>query len=153
MQEPILKASRYSPAFEGHWDDEVHLTFAQREKSRCRATTCQGHGIGWILPRGTVLADGDALLCETREVVLVRAASEALAEAISDDPLLLLRAAYHLGNRHVGIQVLPGALRFSRDHVLEAMVEGLGLEIRAVDDAFSPEAGAYGAHGHGHAHD
>jgi urease accessory protein len=82
--------------------------------------------------------------------VLVRAATESLTEASTEDPLLLCRAAYHLGNRHVSLQVLPGRLRFPRDHVLEEMLERLGLEVSAVDDAFTPESGAYASHSHAH---
>ena len=81
--------------------------------------------------------------------VRVRAADEPVSEVRCDTPLLLARACYHLGNRHVSLQVLPGCLRFPRDHVLEEMLEGLGLSVRAVDDAFHPEAGAYAVHSHG----
>ena len=72
-------------------------------------------------------------------------------EAASEDPLQLARAAYHLGNRHVAVQILPGKLRFARDHVLGEMLRGLGLPVAEIDAAFEPESGAYGAHG-GHAH-
>ena len=98
-----------------------------------------------------MLCDGDALVCENSQMIMVRAASESLTEARSNDAHLLLRAAYHLGNRHVSLQILPGALRFPRDHVLEEMLEGLGLEVRAIDDAFTPESGAYAVHAHVHA--
>lgn len=156
MDELTLQAYHHDTAFDGTWQDEVHLVYAEREKSRYRTTTERGQGIGWFLPRGSVLCDGDALVCEDRQVILIRAASETLSEASSDDPLQLLRAAYHLGNRHVTLQILPGVLRFPRDHVLESMLEGLGLTVRAVDDAFHPEAGAYAVHSdgqhHGHSH-
>jgi urease accessory protein len=151
MDELFLEAYQHATAFDGSWQDEVHLVFSEREKSRYRTTTEQGQDIGWFLPRGTVLCDGDALVCGSKAIILVRAASESLTEASSDDPLLLLRAAYHLGNRHVSLQILPGALRFPRDHVLEDMLEGLGLNVRAVDDAFTPETGAYALQGHVHA--
>ena len=151
MDELMLEAYQHATAFDGSWQDEVHLVFSEREKSRYRTTTERGQDLGWFLPRGTVLCDGDALVCGNAEIVLVRAASESLTEASSDDPQLLLRAAYHLGNRHVSLQVLPGALRFPRDHVLEEMLEGLGLTVRAVDDAFTPESGAYALQGHIHA--
>ena len=119
----MLEAYQHATAFDGSWQDEVHLVFSEREKSRYRTTTQQGKDIGWFLPRGTVLCEGDALVCGDKEIILVRAASESLTEASSDDPLLLLRAAYHLGNRHVNLQILPGALRFPRDQVLEEMLE------------------------------
>lgn len=150
MDELTLEAYQHATAFDGSWQDEVHLVFAEREKSRYRTTTDGGKDIGWFLPRGIVLCDGDALVCENNEIVLIRAATESLTEASSDDPLLLLRAAYHLGNRHVNLQVLPGRLRFPRDHVLEEMLAGLGLEVTAVDDAFTPESGAYTSHSHPH---
>ena len=150
MDELTLEAYQHATAFDGSWQDEVHLVYAEREKSRYRTTTHSGQDIGWFLPRGIVLCDGDALVCENNAIILVRAASESLTEASSDDPLLLLRAAYHLGNRHVSLQVLPGRLRFPRDHVLEEMLEGLGLTVSAVDDAFTPESGAYTSQGHPH---
>lgn len=155
MDELTLEAYHHASAFDGTWQDEVHLVFSEREKSRYRTTTETGRDLGWFLPRGIVLCDGDALVCGNKEIVLVRAASETLSEARSDDALLLLRAAYHLGNRHVSLQVLPGALRYPRDHVLDEMLEGLGLELSAVDDAFTPESGAYatGHAVHTHAHD
>jgi urease accessory protein len=150
MDELTLEAYQHATAFDGTWQDEVHLVYSEREKSRYRTTTRGGHDIGWFLPRGIVLCDGDALVCEGNEIVLVRAATESLTEAFSDDPHLLLRAAYHLGNRHVNLQILPHCLRFPRDHVLEEMLEGLGLQVRAVDDAFTPESGAYASHSHTH---
>jgi len=150
----MLEAYEHNSAFDGTWQDEVHLVFSEREKSRYRTTTESGKDVGWFLPRGIVLCEGDALVCNNKEIILVRAASESLTEARSDDPHLLLRAAYHLGNRHVNLQILPGALRFPRDHVLEEMLKGLGLEVRAIDDAFTPESGAYAtAHAtHAHSH-
>lgn len=151
MDELMLEAHEHHGAFEGSWQDEVHLVYAEREKSRYRTTTRSGQDIGWFLPRGIVLCDGDALVCEDSQVIMVRAASESLTEARSDDAHLLLRAAYHLGNRHVSLQILPNALRFPRDHVLEEMLEGLGLEVSAVDDAFTPESGAYAGAAHVHA--
>jgi urease accessory protein len=150
VDELTLQAYDYATAFDGSWQDEVHLVFSERERSRYRTRTASGSEIGWFLPRGSVLSDGDALLCEGQQIILIRAARETLTEATTEDPLLLARAAYHLGNRHVSLQLLPGALRFPRDHVLESMLEGLGLSVRAVDDAFHPEPGAYAVHGHAH---
>lgn len=152
MDDNLLEAFNHASAYEGSWQDEVHLVYAERERSRYRATTEAGRDVGWFLPRGSVLCDGDALVCEGNQIIMIRAASESLTEASSDNPHLLLRAAYHLGNRHVNLQILPGALRFPRDHVLEEMLEGLGLDLRPVDDAFTPEAGAYVSHSHTHEH-
>ncbi len=152
MDELTLAAYEHATAFDGTWQDEVHLVYSEREKSRYRTETAKGQDLGWFLPRGIVLCDGDALVCENSEIVMIRAANESLTEASSDDAHLLLRAAYHLGNRHVSLQILPGALRFPRDHVLEEMLEGLGLDVRAIDDTFQPESGAYAVHSHGGGH-
>jgi urease accessory protein len=101
-----------------------------------------------------VLRGGDRLLGKDGRVVEVVAAPEALMEAVSGDPLLIAKAAYHLGNRHVAVHLLPGKLRFVADHVLGEMVRGLGLKVAAVEAPFEPESGAYGAHGgHGHSAD
>lgn len=150
MDELFLEAYQHATAFDGSWQDEVHLVFSEREKSRYRTTTERGKELGWFLPRGIVLCDGDALVCNNTEIVMIRAATETLTEASSEDPHLLLRAAYHLGNRHVNLQILPGALRFPRDHVLEEMLEGLGLTVSVLDDSFTPESGAYASHTHMH---
>jgi urease accessory protein len=128
--------------------------FDTRCKSRLRARLASGEECGLFLERGTVLRGGDRLLANDGRVVEVVAASELLMEAASDDPLLIARAAYHLGNRHVAVDLLPGRLRFVADHVLGEMVRGLGLPVSAVEAAFEPESGAYGAHGgHGHSAD
>jgi urease accessory protein len=76
-----------------------------------------------------------------------------LMEATASDPLLLAKAAYHLGNRHVAVHLLPGRLRFGADHVLGEMVRGLGLPVTEIEAPFEPESGAYGAHPHGHSSD
>jgi urease accessory protein len=134
--------------------ERLELGFDTRCKSRLRAKLASGEECGLFLERGTVLRGGDRLLANDGRVVAVVAASELLMEAASDDPLLIARAAYHLGNRHVAVHLLPGRLRFVADHVLGEMVRGLGLPVSAVEAAFEPESGAYGAHGgHGHSAD
>jgi urease accessory protein len=134
--------------------ERLELGFDTRCKSRLRARLASGEECGLFLERGTVLRGGDRLLANDGRVVAVVAASELLMEAASDDPLLIARAAYHLGNRHVAVHLLPGRLRFVADHVLGEMVRGLGLPVSAVEAAFEPESGAYGAHGgHGHSAD
>lgn len=108
------------------------------------------------LPRAEALADGDGLELEDGRIVVVQGAPEALLEITSDDPFLLLRVGWHLGNRHLPTELLPGALRIRDDHVIADMVRGLGAEVRRVDAAFQPEGGAYGhgrVHGHEHGHD
>jgi urease accessory protein len=130
------------------------LPFESRCKSRLRTRLASGEEVGLFLERGRLLRGGDRLLAKDGRVVEVVAAAEALMEAQSVDPVQLARAAYHLGNRHVAVQVLPGSLRFARDHVLGEMVRGLGLPVQEVEAPFEPEAGAYGAHGgHGHSAD
>lgn len=134
--------------------EKLELPFESRCKSRLRTRLITGEECGLFLPRGTVMRGGDKLLASDGRVVEVVAASEALMEAVSGDPLLLAKAAYHLGNRHVAVHLLPGRLRFAADHVLGEMVRGLGLKLAEIEAAFEPESGAYGAHGgHGHSAD
>jgi urease accessory protein len=109
-----------------------------------------GEEVGLFLARGTVLRDGDLLQASDGRVVRVCAAPESLAEVRSADPLRLTRAAYHLGNRHVAVEVGSGYLRFARDSVLEGMVRQMGLDVQPIEAPFAPEPGAYGsAHTHG----
>jgi urease accessory protein len=130
------------------------LPFESRCKSRLRTRLASGEEVGLFLERGRLLRGGDRLLGKDGRVIEVVAAAEALMEAQSADPLQLARAAYHLGNRPVAVQVLPGSLRFARDHVPGEMVRGLGLPVTEIEAPFEPEAGAYGAHGgHGHSAD
>ena len=127
----------------------VHLTFEARSKSRLLLTLESGERAALVMDRGRVLKNGDRVrTLEGRDIEII-AAEEALLEATSPDALLLTRAAYHLGNRHVAVQVMPGCLRFLHDHVLGEMARKLGLDVRAVQAAFEPEGGAYG---HQHAH-
>jgi urease accessory protein len=126
--------------------DRVHLTFEARSKSRLLLTLGNGERAALVVERGRVLHDGDLVRTEDGREVEIVAADEALHEASSDDALLIARAAYHLGNRHVALQVLPGRLRFLKDHVLAEMVRKLGLEVQALQAAFEPEGGAYGHH-------
>jgi urease accessory protein len=139
----------------------VTLTFEERRKSRQRLLLDDGSEAALRLPRGTVLAGGDSLQADDGAVIAVKAAPESLSAARTPDPLLLLRAAYHLGNRHVPVEVAAGELRYQHDHVLDGMVQALGLTVEAVTAPFSPEGGAYGHaggheslpdRGHSHAH-
>ncbi|MBM3392030.1 MAG: urease accessory protein UreE [Betaproteobacteria bacterium] len=128
--------------------EKLLLPFEARCKSRLRTQLLGGEECGLFLARGTVLRGGDRLEASDGRIVEVAAAAEALCEAVSDDALLLLRAAYHLGNRHVAVEIQPGRLRFARDAVLAAMVRGLGLPVQDVVAPFEPESGAYAGHGH-----
>lgn len=138
--------------------EKLELSFDTRCKSRLRTKLVSGEDCGLFLARGTVLRGGDKLLANDGRVVEVVAAPEALMEAVTGDPLLIAKAAYHLGNRHVAVHLLPGRLRFVADHVLGEMVRGLGLKVSEVEAPFEPESGAYGNHGghphpHGHSSD
>jgi urease accessory protein len=136
-------------------DTQLVLPFELRNKSRLRARLTSGEDVGVILERGTILRGGDLLLADDGRVVQVVAAAEAVSTVSSQDPQLLLRAAYHLGNRHVALQVGLGWLRYQHDHVLDDMVRGLGLAVTTEQAPFEPEAGAYVAashHAHDHAH-
>jgi urease accessory protein len=130
--------------------EKLELSFETRCKSRLRTRLASGEECGLFLERGTVLRGGNKLAAKDGRVVEVISMPEALMEAISGDPLLIAKAAYHLGNRHVAVQLMPGKLRFVADHVLGAMVRGLGLKLGEVEAPFEPESGAYGAHPHGH---
>lgn len=128
----------------------LELNFDARTKSRLRTRLADGEEVGLFLPRGTILRGGDRLLAQDGRVVEVASAPEDLLEARCADAFALARAAYHLGNRHVAVQVGEGWLRIQADHVLETMLTGLGAEVQALSAPFEPEAGAY-AHGHHHA--
>lgn len=136
--------------------ERLELSFDLRCKSRLRTQLASGEDCGLFLERGTVLRGGDRLLGNDGRIVEVVAASEELMEALSGEPLLIAKAAYHLGNRHVAVHLLPGRLRFVADHVLGEMVRGLGLKLNDIEAPFEPESGAYGharAHSHGHSAD
>lgn len=130
----------------------VTLTLEQRARSRLRVRLDDGREAGIFLDRGEGLRDGDCLVAEDGLVVRVRAARERVSTVVCADPHLLARACYHLGNRHVALQIEPGRLRYLHDHVLDDLVRGLGLTVTTEDAPFEPEPGAYGgmAHGHGH---
>lgn len=133
--------------------ESLTLTFEFRCKNRLNARLDSGEEVGLFLKRGTVLRGGDHLVAQDGRVIVVKAAMEAVMEARSADPRHLIQAAYHLGNRHVALEVTTRWLRFARDHVLSDMVRGLGLEVEEVMAPFEPESGAYGKHvGHAHGH-
>lgn len=126
------------------------LPLDKRVRSRLRVTLDDGRAAGVFLTRGETLRDGDLLGSHDGVIVIVRAAAEPVSEVVCDDPLLLARACYHLGNRHVPLQVDSGRLRYAHDHVLDDMLRGLGLRPTFVEAPFEPEPGAYGG-GHAHA--
>lgn len=130
--------------------DSITLDYDGRRQRR-RLLTARG-GLSFLLdlPRPTLLRDGDGLALDDGRIVVVRAAAEKLTEVRADLPLALTRAAWHLGNRHLPVQVLPDALRLRPDAVIHEMLERLGLSLRAIEAPFEPEGGAYAS---GHAHD
>ena len=128
----------------------LELNFDARTKSRLRTQLAEGEEVGLFLPRGTILRGGDRLQAQDGRVVEVVSAPEDLLEARCADAFALARVAYHLGNRHVAVQVGEGWLRIQTDHVLKTMLTGLGADVHALSAPFEPEAGAY-AHGHHHA--
>lgn len=134
-------------------DGQLALPFELRSKSRLRTHLASGEEVGVILDRGTVLRGGDLLEAEDGRVIEVVAAAEYVSTVYAKDAAALARIAYHLGNRHVALQVGAGWVRYLHDHVLNDMVRGLGLEVTTEQAAFEPEAGAYGGHhGHGESH-
>ncbi|MBD1913018.1 MULTISPECIES: urease accessory protein UreE [unclassified Leptolyngbya] len=129
------------------------LTAEERTRSRHHFTTEDGHSFYVQLPRGTVLQDGDLLQAESGEWVRVSARPEPVMTVTTEHPLDLLRAAYHLGNRHVSLEVTPHYLRLSPDSVLKSMLQQMGLSVVEETQPFHPETGAYGhSHRHAHAH-
>jgi urease accessory protein len=125
---------------------QLRLPFELRRKSRLRTKLVSGEEVALILPRGEILRGGDLVVASDGRVIEVIAEPEKLAHIESDE---LARIAYHLGNRHVPVQVGEGFLRIAADHVLEEMARKLGAKLSRVEAPFEPEAGAYSG---GHAH-
>lgn len=137
----------------GHIDDTLELPFDLRQKSRLRVTLASGNEAALFLSRGIILRGGDLIQSEDGSLVVqVVAAQEPVYHVIAPTPRDLMRAAYHLGNRHVPLQIGDGWLRLEQDYVLRDMLLGLGMQVSEVQAPFEPEAGAYGG-GHRHGHD
>ncbi|VAX06375.1 Urease accessory protein UreE [hydrothermal vent metagenome] len=137
-------------------DAEASLTLPieQRVRSRLRVTLDDGRDAGLFLPRGALLRGGDRLGSDDGLVIAILAANETVSTVHTDDSILLTRAAYHLGNRHIPLQVEKGWLRYLHDHVLDEMLQQMDLEVVVEQAPFEPEAGAYqqAAHQHTHQH-
>ncbi len=129
----------------------LSLPFERRQRSRQRVRLDDGSEAGLQLPRGTILRGGDRIGDGEGRVVEVVAAPEPVSTAFATDARLLARACYHLGNRHVALEIGDTWLRYLQDHVLDGMVTAMGLRVVAGQAPFEPEAGAY-AHGHHHGH-
>ena len=129
--------------------EQLSLPFELRQKSRLRTKLTSGEEAGLFLEHGSILRGGDCLKANDGRIVLVVAADEELMEAKCATPFELVRAAYHLGNRHVPVQIGEGWLRFHADDVLAQMLRGLKATVSKVTAPFEPEAGAYtGGHHH-----
>lgn len=128
----------------------VELSFDTRQKSRFRAELADGTAIGVDLPRTGILRNGALISTVQGDVLRIDAKAERLLQICADTDFELLKAAYHLGNRHVPLMLTPYALYFEPDHVLAEMVKGLGLQVREVEHPFEPESGAYAQHSHDH---
>jgi urease accessory protein len=126
---------------------QLRLPFEQRQKSRLKTTLVSGEEVALMLPRGEILRGGDLVTASDGRVIEVLAEPEKLLHIECD---ALAKVAYHLGNRHVPVQVGDGFLRIAADHVLEEMVTKLGAKVSALEAPFEPEAGAYAG---GHQHD
>jgi urease accessory protein len=133
---------------------EPHVTltlpFELRQKTRLRTRLDDNQEVRMFLPRGTILRHGMLLRTDTGLIVKVQAALEALSTASTDKPLLLARACYHLGNRHVPLQIGQSWVRYLHDPVLDTMLRQLGLQVVQEKAPFDAEAGAYNS-GHHHA--
>ncbi len=148
----------------------LELDWDTRQKSRFDAVDSQGRRLGVFLPRGGAVRGGDVLVAEDGSLIAVKAKAEpllAVTVTAHGAPIDLLRAAYHLGNRHVPLEVTPTRLQLEPDHVLAEMLQRMGLQVERVEAPFEPENGAYDpmpaaaaaghghdhGHGHGHAHE
>jgi urease accessory protein len=135
----------------------VELDWDVRQKSRFDCTDSTGRTLGVFLPRGTLVRGGDVLVAEDGSLVRVVAAPQPVLVITHctqhGTPFDLTRAAYHLGNRHVPIELKPDHLKIEPDHVLADMLRSMHLIVHETQAAFEPEGGAYGSHGgHGHSH-
>lgn len=149
-----MRADRVLPA--GTWDpaqaiDHVLIDFDRRHRRRIVLPTTSGQDVLIDLPQAVRLRDGDGLVVETG-IIRVQARPEPLLEIHAHDDAELVRIAWHLGNRHLPVQLLGDRIRICADHVIRDMVEGLGGHVDAIDAPFDPEAGAYAAGAEPHHH-
>jgi urease accessory protein len=133
--------------------ERLILPFELRQKSRLRTRLESGEEVALFLERGAVLRGGDRLEAGDGRIVEILAADEHLLLVRAKDARELARAAYHLGNRHIPVEVSADTLKLEYDHVLEIMLQGLGVEVAESRGPFEPEAGAYGGGHHHHGHD
>ena len=137
-------------------DTTLTLVKDQREKSRLKVELDNGQEAGLFFTKGTTFQDGDLIISDDGKLLVeIKASPETVSTVYCDNPLQLARACYHLGNRHVPLQIGEGFARYQHDHVLDDMLRGLGLEVISEQAPFEPESGAYsgGGHSHSHSHD
>ena len=134
----------------------LELDWDVRQKSRFDATDSLGRALGVFLPRGTLVRGGDVLVAEDGSMIRVSAAPQAVLRITAcmahGSTFDLTRAAYHLGNRHVPIELQPDHLKIEPDHVLADMLRAMHLTVNEVAESFEPEGGVYSTGGHSHAH-
>ncbi len=152
IQQQVIKECYELAPVGSSFDETVQLTYDQRRKSRMRLQL-KACDLAWFLARGQVIHQGEVLVCQDGYRVKVEAADEAVTQVETDNNLLLSRLAYHLGNRHVSLQLGEGWLRYQIDTVLDEMVVGLGGKAQHIDAPFDPEDGAYHSHGDDHSHE
>ena len=140
-------------------EEKPHTTLIlgkdQREKSRLKVILDDGREAGLFFEKGVTFQNGDLIVSNDGSIIVeIKAATETISTVKCDDPLQLAKACYHLGNRHVPLQINATTLHYQHDHVLDEMVRGLGLEVICEDAPFEPESGAYsvGSHGGGGHH-
>ncbi|WP_142850777.1 urease accessory protein UreE [Telmatospirillum sp. J64-1] len=152
----MLRAVSHHPA--GHWpqaEQRATVTLAYEDRHKRRVLMVDDAGAEFLLdlPHATQLSDGDGLGLESGGFIAVRAAVEDVIEVHCHGAEQLARIAWHIGNRHMPVQVLAGGrLRLPDDHVLVHMLEGLGAHVESLRAPFQPEKGAYAGEGHSHAH-
>ncbi len=147
------RASIHCPA--GDWPKEkaagsLTLDFDARHRRRIRLTADQGEDVLLDLPKAVAMADGDGLQLDDGRWLKVQAAAEVIVEVRHEDPVQLMRLAWHLGNRHLPTEVRNQVLRIRPDHVIEDLLHGFGADLIKVQAPFQPEGGAYRGHGHRH---
>lgn len=140
-------------------DDEIVLGFDLRQKSRIRVTLQSGDEAALYMQRGTILRGGDLLQADNNAIIAVIAADQPVLRVTASSAKALAQAAYHLGNRHVPLEIGDGWLKLEADSVLREMLVGLGVSVEELQAPFEPESGAYASgggyhhHGDGHSHE
>ena len=142
----------------GHWDDGSavdSITLDAHDRYRRRVVLSGERGTKFLLdlPQATALHDGDGLVLDDGAMVRIVGRPEPLVEVAAADTHELARLAWHIGNRHIDVEIIGERLRIRRDHVIEEMLRGLGARLLPVDAPFNPEHGAYDRHGHEHSHE